>query len=183
MQYEVKRRDEQDDRGSDAEIEHRRSPRLRPLGLESEVRGDLALDAVGQTGGGRCHRRPGQLPLQGSFSIPCHGLSSSTFPPRASSSRENALCSRLRIATVVISSIAAISLTARPPQKCAITVKRRSSGSRSTAARSCSPSSVWLSTSSAPGALSGISGAFSSSSDFISRGRRMWLRNVVYPMR
>src|SRR3954470_11416910 len=142
MQYEVKRRDEQDDRGSDAEIEHRRSPRLRPLGLESEVLGDLVLDAVGQPGGRRCHRRHGQLPLQVSFSIPCHGLSSSTFPPRASSNRENALCSRLRIATVVISSIAAISLTASPPQKCAVTVKRRFSGSFSTASRRCSASSA-----------------------------------------
>src|SRR3954462_12929223 len=138
MKREVNRRDEQDDRRRDAQVEHRGLPQLRALGFEPEAPRDVALDAVGQTGGRLCHRRHGQLPLQISFLVPGYCLSSSTFPPRASSSRENALCSRLRMATVVISSIAAISFTASPPQKCAVTVKRRSSGSFSTASRRCS---------------------------------------------
>src|SRR4051794_8371884 len=124
MQREVQRRDEQDDRRGDAQIEHRRLAQLRALvlGVKREVLRDVALDAVGQTGGGARPPRPGQLPLQISFAVAVHCLSSQTSPPRACSSRENALCSRLRMATVVISSIAAISFTASPPQKCAVTV-------------------------------------------------------------
>src|SRR5204863_6709781 len=136
---------QQDHRGGHANVERDRA--REPFALlphvEEEVLRDVALDPFGQAGGRLRDRRHRQLPLQISFPVRAHaGCSSSSDVSRI----ENALCSRLRMATVVISSIFAISFTARPPQKCAVTVNRKSSGRRSTAARSRSASSRSLST-------------------------------------